>query len=59
MNTKNSTTEESQRQNTASSPAGESKNPFENKQSVEQDLARSEEALENEQQFKEAQTERD
>jgi hypothetical protein len=35
------------------------KNPFENNQSAEQDIQQSQEELEKEQQFKEAQTERD
>jgi hypothetical protein len=39
-------------------PSGD-KNPFENKQPVEKDIEQSAEELEKEQQFKEAQTERD
>ena len=37
----------------------EVKNPFENHQPVEKDIAQAKEDLEKEQQFKEAQTERD
>lgn len=43
---------------TASNPSG-IENPFENKQSASLDVEQAEEELEKEQQFKEAQTERD
>jgi hypothetical protein len=45
---------------TAENPTGESvENPFENNKSVDQDVQLAQEELEKEQQFKEAQTERD
>lgn len=47
-------------QNTTQQPAHEKvKNPFENHQSADKDIAQSQEDLEKEQQFKEALTERD
>jgi hypothetical protein len=47
-------------QNTAQQTTHEKvKNPFENHQSVEKDIAQSQEDMEKEQQFKEALTERD
>lgn len=53
-------TQDRPQQQTAENPSERSGgNPFENKQTVEQDLEQAGEALDNEQQFKEAQTERD
>ena len=47
-------------QNTTPQPAHEKvKNPFENHQSAEKDIAQSQEELDKEQQFKETLTERD
>jgi len=47
-------------QQTAENPSGEPLgNPFENNQSAEQDIQQAQDSLEKEQQFKEAQTERD
>ena len=58
MNTaKNQQIKESQETNNAT--VKKANNPFENHQSVEQDVQRSRDELEKEQQFKEAQTERD
>jgi hypothetical protein len=44
---------------TASNPSGNANNPFENGQKVDQEVELAKEELEKEQQFKEAQTERD
>ena len=44
---------------TASNPSGDVHNPFENGQQIDQEIQKAQEELEKEQQFKEAQTERD
>ena len=44
---------------TAGHPSGDKNNPFENGQTVDQEVQQAQEELEKEQQFKEAQTERD
>lgn len=59
MENENRPQSEDQRQRNENNPAGKVTNPFENHQPVEQDIQQSQEELEKEQQFKEAQTERD
>ena len=59
MNTNNKEEAMPQRQ-TAENPSGDAViNPFENNQSVDKDIEQSKEAMDKEQQFKEALTERD
>jgi len=59
MENRNNTADKPQQQ-TADNPSGTPLgNPFENNQSVDQDIQQAGEDLEKEQQFKEAQTERD
>lgn len=59
MENKNRPFKESQTGRTVPEEKEAIANPFENNQPVEQDIARSKEELENEQQFKQAQRERD
>lgn len=59
MKKRNNQADQSQQQ-TADDPARESNsNPFENGQTADQEIQQAEEELEKEQQFKEAQSERD
>jgi len=59
MNT-NNRQETKPQQQSAENPAGKPmENPFENKQSAKKDIEQAKDALDKEQQFKEAQTERD
>ena len=59
MDTKNRPFDEGQTSSSTQENKDASNNPFENNQSLEKDIAQSKEELENEQQFKQAQTERD
>ena len=60
MNTSNNKEESMPQRQTAENPSGAPViNPFENNQPVEKDIEDSKDALDREQQFKEAQTERD
>jgi hypothetical protein len=60
MTTNNYMEDAKPQRQTPENPSGEPViNPFDNKQSADKDIEQSQEALDREQQFKEAQTERD
>lgn len=59
MDTQNKPLEEKQQDNPQQAARENVKNPFENGQSAENDISQSQEDINNEQQFKEALTERD